>query len=189
MPYIQNASSFIIDTLFSFALYIVLIRFWMQWARANFRNDFGQFIIKVTNPVVVPIRRVVPSIGKIDTATVIFAVAIALVKVLALQFIFGGGFNNVSALKALSVAIAIVLDSSIYVFLGAIIIGIIASWVSPGSYHPILSIAHSIGEPILAPARRIIPAMGGIDFSPMLVFLALRVFQMLVIAPIYGLSV
>lgn len=189
MPYIQNASSFIIDTLFNFALYIVLIRFWMQWARADFRNDFGQFIIKATNPVVIPIRRVVPSIGKIDTATIVFAIAIALIKVLALQFIFGGGIASVSALKILSIAVAIALDSSVYIFLGAIIIGIIASWASPGSYHPILNIAHSIGGPILAPARRLIPPMGGIDFSPMLVFLALRVFQMLVIAPIYALNI
>ena len=189
MPYIQNATSFIVETIFNLALYIVLLRFWMQWVRADFRNEFGQFIIKATNPVVIPLRRIIPSIGKVDTATVIFAIAIAILKVVALFLIFGSSVSSFSVLKILSFAIAVVLNSSIYVFLAAIVVGIIASWVNPNSYHPILSIAHSISNPLLAPARRLLPAMGGIDFSPMLVVLFLRVTQMLLIAPIYNLSI
>ena len=189
MPYLQNAASFIVETLCNLALYIVLIRFWMQWARADFRNQFGQFIIKATNPVVIPIRRIIPAIGKIDSATVIFAIALAILKLLVLQLIFGGGFGNISILKLLILAIGVVIESSIFVFMGAIIIGIIASWVNPGSYHPILSIAHSISEPIMAPARRILPPMGGIDFSPMLVFLFLGVLRILLVGPIYGLNI
>jgi len=187
MPYIQNASTFIIETLFNLALYIVLLRFWMQWVRADFRNDFGQFIISVTNPIIIPIRRVVPSIGVVDTATVLFAIIIAALKFYALIFIAGGGFTSYSVLKILTIAIASVLDSSIYLFLAAIFIGIIASWLNPHSYHPILNIARSISEPLLSPARRLLPSMGGIDFSPMLVILFLRVSQMLLIAPLYRL--
>lgn len=189
MPYIQNASTFIIETIFNFALYIVLLRFWMQWVRADFRNDFGQFIISVTNPVIVPIRRFIPSIGIIDTATVLLALIVALLKIYALVLIAGGSITSYSILKILSIAVASVLDSSIYVFLAAIFIGIIASWLNPNSYHPILSIARSISEPLLAPARRLIPSMGGIDFSPMLVILFLRVIQMLLIAPLYSLNI
>jgi len=188
MPYLQNAAFFIVDTIFNLALYIVLIRFWMQWARADFRNQLGQFIIKATNPVVIPIRRVLPSIGKIDTATVVLAVAIAIAKLLVLQLI-SADLGSDSALKIVTYAIGIVIDSSIYIFMGAIIIGIVASWINPGSYHPILSIAHSISEPIMAPARRILPPMGGIDFSPMLVFLLLGVMRILIVGPIYGLNV
>ncbi len=189
MPYIQNASTFIIETLFNFALYIVLIRFWMQWVRADFRNEFGQFIISVTNPVIIPMRRVIPSIGVIDTATVLLAIIIALIKFYALLLIAGGGLLSYSVLKVLSFAIASVLDSSVYVFLGAILIGIIASWINPHSYHPIIMVARSISEPLLAPARRVIPPMGGIDFSPMLVILLLRVTQILLIAPLYRLFI
>lgn len=189
MPYIQNASTFLIEALFNFALYIVLIRFWMQWVRADFRNDFGQFIISMTNPVIVPIRRVIPSIGVIDTATVLLAVIIALVKIYVLVLVAGGGLSSYSLLKILSVAIATVLDSSIYVFLGAIFIGIIASWLNPNSYHPILTVARAISEPLLAPARKLVPSLGGIDFSPMLVILFLRVTQILLIAPLYSLFV
>ncbi|MFT6406723.1 MAG: YggT family protein [Arenicella sp.] len=187
MPYIQNASAFLIEAIFNFALYVVLLRFWMQWVRADFRNDFGQFIISATNPVIIPIRRVIPSIGVVDTATVLLAVTIALIKFYVLVLLAGGGLTSYSLLKLLSVAVAAVLDSSIYVFLGAILVGIIASWVNPNSYHPILSIARSISEPLLAPARKLIPSMGGIDFSPMLVILFLRISQMLLIAPLYRL--
>lgn len=188
MPYLQNASTFIIETLFNFALYVVLLRFWMQWVRADFRNEFGQFIIKATNPAIIPLRRLIPSIGVVDTATVLLAITIALLKIYALLFISGSGITSYSILKILSVSIASVLDSSIYVFLGSIFVGIIASWLNPNSYHPILSIARSISEPLLAPARQLLPSMGGIDFSPMLVIVFLRVSQILVIAPLYGLN-
>lgn len=187
MPYIQNASTLIIETLFSLAFYIVLLRFWMQWVRADFRNEFGQFIITATNPVIVPIRRVIPSIGAIDTATILLAIVIATLKFYALILVAGGGVSSYSLIKLISIAVASVLDSSIYLFLGAIFIGIIASWLNPHSYHPILGIARSISEPLLAPARRLLPSMGGIDFSPMLVILFLRVTQILVIAPLYRL--
>jgi YggT family protein len=188
MPYIQNASAFIIETLFNLALYIVLLRFWMQWVRADFRNEFGQFIIRVTNPAIIPIRRFVPSIGVIDTATVLVALSVATLKIYALLLTAGAGISDHSILKIISVAIATVLDSSIYVFLGAIFIGIIASWLNPHSYHPILNVARSISEPLLAPARQLLPSMGGIDFSPMLVILFLRVSQILLIAPLYRLA-
>ena len=188
MPYFQNATSFLIDALFSFALYIVLIRFWMQWVRADFRNELGQFVIKTTSPLITPLRKIVPSIGLIDTATVILATFIAFAQITALVAI-AGNLGSVSILKLLSYAVATVLDSSIYVFLGAILIGIIASWINPSSYNPIISVARSISEPILAPARRLIPPMGGLDFSPLIVILFLRFSQRLLIAPIYGLGI
>lgn len=188
MPYIQNASSYLIEVIFNLALYTVLFRFWMQWVRADFRNEIGQFIITATNPAIVPLRRLIPSIGVIDTATVLLAIAVALFKTVALLLI-ANALGSYSVLKILSLAIATVLDSSIYVFIIAIFVGIIASWVAPHSYHPILSIARSISEPMLAPARNLLPPMGGIDFSAMLVLVFLRVTQMLVIAPLYGLKI
>lgn len=188
MQHFQNATSYLVDAIFNFALYIVLIRFWMQWVRADFRNQLGQFIIKATNPLVIPLRKIVPSIGLIDTATVIIACVIALAQITSLYAI-AGALGSVSFIKLLSYAVAIVLDSSIYVFLGAIFIGIIASWINPHSYNPVISVARSISEPILAPARRLIPPMGGLDFSPLIVILFLRFSQQLLIAPIYSLAI
>lgn len=187
MPYFQNATSFLVEALFGFALYIVLIRFWMQWVRADFRNELGQFIIKVTNPIVIPLRKIIPSIGLVDTATVVLAILIALAQITTLVAI-AGALGSVSMLKLSSYAIATVLNSSIYVFIGAILIGIIVSWINPHSYNPIVNVANSISEPILAPARKLIPPMGGIDFSPMVVMLFLSFSQRLLIAPLYGLA-
>jgi YggT family protein len=116
MPYIQNASAFLIEAIFNFALYVVLLRFWMQWVRADFRNDFGQFIVSATNPMIVPMRRLIPSLGVIDTATVLLAVSIAVLKFYALVLIAGGGLMSYSVLKMLGIGVAAVLDSSIYVF-------------------------------------------------------------------------
>ena len=81
MQYLLNASLYLIDAVFSLALYLMLLRFWMQWVRADFRNQFGGFIITITNPVVIPTRKFIPSIGTIDTATLILAYLIALFKV------------------------------------------------------------------------------------------------------------
>ena len=186
MPYIQNAGALIIETIIGLVLYVVLLRFWMQWVRADFRNELGQFIIAVTNPVIVPLRRILPSIGMIDTATIVFAIGIAFAKIYAIYLI---GHENLSYLKLFTRSIAELLNSCIDLFFIAIIISFIASWIAPHSYHPILNIARAIAEPMLAPARRLLPTLGGIDFSPMLVFLFLSVTRIIIVAPIYNLNV
>lgn len=166
----QNATNFLFQAIIGFALYIVLLRFWMQWVRADFRNELGQFIISVTNPVVIPLRKLLPSIKTIDTATLVLALLVALFKVfmfLLLTVYSAGTFGY------LLMTIGLFLKASIYLFIAAILIGIIASWVAPHSYHPILQVARSIGDPLLQPARRVIPPLGGLDFSPMVVLLFL----------------
>lgn len=167
----QNATNFLIQAILSIALYIVLLRFWMQWVRADFRNELGQFVITVTNPIVIPLRKVLPSIGTIDTATVLLTLLVSAIKIFA--YLAVSGYSTGIANYVLMV-IGLFIKSSIYLFCAAIIIGIIASWINPHSYHPVLSVARSISEPLLAPARKLIPSMGGLDFSPMLVLLLLQ---------------
>jgi len=166
-----NATNFLIQAILSLAIYVVLMRFWMQWVRADFRNELGQFIISATNPIVIPLRKALPSIGTIDTATVVFAMLVCVLKIFAFMAIKGystgvGGYILMS--------IGLFIKSSIYLFCAAIIIGIIASWINPHSYHPVLSVARSISEPLLAPARKLIPSFGGLDFSPMVIILILQ---------------
>lgn len=187
MPYLQNASTFLVGALFSFALYVVLLRFWMQWVRADFRNEIGQFIISVTNPLVLPLRRLLPSIGVIDTATVVLALIVSLLKYCVLLLIVGA-IGQYSIPKLLSLGIAGTVEATIYLFIGAIFIGIIASWISPNSYNPVLNVARSISEPLLAPVRNLIPAFGGLDFSPIVVLLFLQFSLRLIVAPLYGLA-
>jgi len=167
----QNATIFLTQAIIGIVLYVVLLRFWMQWVRADFRNELGQFIISVTNPLVIPLRKILPPIGTIDTATIVLAWLIAVFKIFAF-FLLAPGQPNI--LQYLIFSIGLFIKASIYLFLAAIIIGVIASWINPHSYHPILSVARSISEPLLAPARRLIPSIGGIDFSPMVVLLFLQ---------------
>ncbi len=184
MNYLSNATIYLIENLLGLILYIVLIRFWMQWVRANFRNSVGQFIITVTNPIVIPLRRLLPSFGSIDTATVALAIALAMFKTFTLISIAG---YSIPILKLITYSLGEVIEGSIYIFMAAIFIQIIASWINPYSQHPILEIASSIAEPLMAPARRLIPAIAGIDFSPFLVFIFLNLSLQLIVAPLQNL--
>jgi len=186
MPYIQNASDFLIQAIIGFALYVVLLRFWMQWVRADFRNPIGQFIITVTNPVVLPLRKILPSIGNMDTATILLAYVIGLVKIFAYLILRE---HIADPLNYIIWGIGLFIKASIYLFIAAILIQVIASWINPNSYHPIVSIAHSIGNLITAPVRRIIPPLAGLDFSPLLVLLLLQFSLRLLVAPILPLGV
>lgn len=188
MPYIQNASTFLVGALFSFALYAVLLRFWMQWVRADFRNEIGQFVITATNPVVLPLRKILPSIGVIDTATVVLAMLVSLLK-FGVLLLISGELAKYSIPRVISFGFAGVIEATIYLFMAAIFIGIIASWINPHSYNPVLSVARSISEPLLAPARNLIPAFAGLDFSPMIVLLFLQFSLRLIVAPLYNLPI
>jgi len=181
MTYLGNATTYLINTLLSLVLFIVILRFWMQWVRANFRNPLGQFVITVTNPVVIPLRKILPSIGSIDTATVILAFLIAILKTWTIVAIQG---YSVPIVSLLAYSFGELLRYSVYLFGGAILIQIIASWINPHSYHPILEISRAIAEPLMAPARRLLPAIAGIDFSPFLVFIFLQLTLILIVAPI-----
>lgn len=167
----QNAVHFLIQAVLSMALYVVLLRFWMQWVRADFRNQIGQFIITMTNPLVIPLRKVLPSIGTIDTATVVLALIIAIIKLFVYFALHGVGADPIAMLV---ISVGLVLRYSIYLFIAAIVVGIIASWVNPHTYHPVVMVARSISNPLLAPAQRLIPPLAGLDFSPVVVLLLLQ---------------
>ena len=183
MFYFQNAADFLVQAILGFAIYIVLLRFWMQWVRADFRNQLGQFIISVTNPVVIPLRKILPSIRTIDTATIVLGLIVAFIKVFAF-FALHSNYGTPTPLAYFLMSLGVFIKYSIYLFLAAIIIQAIASWVNPHSYHPILSVARSISEPILAPARRFIPPLGGLDLSPIVVLLFLQFSLRLIVLPL-----
>jgi len=189
MPYLQNASHFLIQAIIGIAIYAVLLRFWMQWVRADFRNQLGQFIITVTNPIVIPLRKVLPSIGTIDTATIVLALIVSFIKVYAF-FALGPYDATPNLIQYAMMSVGVFIKYSIYLFIVCIFAQIIASWVNPHSYNPILSVATSISNPIMAPARRLIPAIGGLDLSPILVLLFLQFSLRLIVAPLlHGLPI
>jgi YggT family protein len=167
---IASALVFIVNALTSLYLLVLLLRFWLPWLRADFRNPLAQGILKLTSPVIIPLRRVVPSFGRLDTATVLLAVVVQYLAILLILLITGSSANfSVIATTAI-VKLALL---SVNLFMFAIFVRIVLSWISPGQFNPATAIIATLTEPLLRPVRRLIPAIGGFDISPVFVIIAL----------------
>lgn len=181
---LANAGYYLTDTIFNFFIYLVLIRFWMQWVHANFHNQIGQTIINLSNPIIIPFRKVLPSIGTVDTASLVVAFIITYLKLITFSLL--KGFSP-DWLTFVTHALGSLINSCTYIFMGAIFLKIIMSWVNPHSYHPVMGIAHAIAEPLMAPARKLLPAFSGLDLSPILVIMFLKLTQILIAIPLMNL--
>jgi len=160
---ISSAIVFIVNAVTSLYLLVLLLRFWMPWLQADFRNPLAQGILRFTSPIVIPVRRIVPSFGRLDTATVLVAFVIQYLTVLLLLLILGQT-AGISAIAVTSIIKLVVLSINLFVY--AIFIRIILSWISQGGYNPATAIITTLTEPLLRPFRRILPPMGGFDISP-----------------------
>lgn len=172
----MNALNFLIDTLFDLYLMVVLLRVWLQVARADFYNPFSQFIVKATQPIVKPLRRFIPSLGGWDTATILFAYTVACLKVGALILISGSQFNPT---LLLSYGLIIFVSAIFKLLFWVLILRAILSWVSRGQ-NPIEAVMIQLTEPLMAPVRRFIPPIGGLDLSMIVVLIALQFLEKLV---------
>ncbi|MGL6027559.1 MAG: YggT family protein [Vibrio sp.] len=182
----MNSMSFLINTLFDLYIMVVILRIWLQAARADFYNPFSQFIVKVTQPVVGPLRRMIPSLGSIDLATVLFAYLLCVLKYVALVLIASSGAVSFSA-DFLYLGLLSLIKAAGGLLFWVLLIRAILSWVSQGR-SSIEYVFHQLTEPMLAPIRRILPAMGGFDFSVLVLFIALQFANFLIgdlIGPIW----
>jgi YggT family protein len=190
MFYFGNAAIFLIQVVFGLFILLTMVRFLLQLARADFYNPLSQAIVRITNPLLLPLRKIIPGLWGADLASVVLLFAL---KALELFLIgsrpgFGGLIDGVHLHPAgLAVfTIADLLQLAIYVAMFALLIQVILSWVSPqGAYgNPVASLVYYLTEPLLRPARRILPPLGGLDLSPLVVFVLLQLTVMIVIAPI-----
>jgi YggT family protein len=174
----MNALIFIIQTLLSLAVFVFLLRLLLQWSRADFRNQIAQAVVSITNPIVLPLRRVLPPIGKLDTATAVAVILIAAIEEAILlslaAFPLGLGAFWIRAV------VFRILSITLYTYLYAIVLYSILSMVAPGGYSPAQSLLTSLCEPVLRPFRRIIPPVGGIDLSPLWATIILIALLMLI---------
>ncbi len=175
MSAFSEISGYLVQTLLSLYLLTMLLRFVLQLVRADFYNPISQFLVKVTNPLVLPLRRVLPGFAGLDMASLVLALLLQLAGIIALLLINGLGLPNILLLLVWSVIGLVGLLVNIYFF--ALLAMIILSWVAPGSNHPAIYLLHQITEPVMAPVRKALPAMGGMDFSPILVFILINVIQ------------
>ena len=167
----KPALVFIISTIAQLFLLVMLLRFWLPWLRADFRNPIAQGILRLTSPLVVPVRRVIPPIGRLDTATVIVAFALQYLTVLVILTI-NGISPAILPIAATSVIDLVMLSLRLFTF--AIIIHIILSWIAPGTYNPATAFIAMLVEPVLRPFRSLIRPIGGLDISPIFAIIALQ---------------
>lgn len=171
----NNALFFLFDTLFNLYLMVVLLRFWLQAARADFYNPLSQFIVKATNPLLLPLRRVVPAVGKLDTASLVLAFAVALAKMVIFQLFLLPAFSPFALFNG---AVLTLFKEAFSLVFWVLIIRAILSWFSQGR-NPMEHVLHQLTEPLLSPVRRVIPPLGGLDLSVLVVLIGLQFLQIL----------
>lgn len=182
--YFTNPVVFLIQVLFGAYILVVMLRFLLQLMKADFYNPISQFIVKVTSPVLIYLRRIIPGLGGIDMASLFF---MWILKVIELALIISLAGLPIS-LMLFAWAIPELIRLAFNVFIFSILIQVILSWVNPGTYNPATALINSLTEPVLRPARRIIPPIGGLDLSPMASMIGLYLLQMLLLPPILHLT-
>ena len=179
---LTQAIAFVLDALFQLFILAVLVRFWMQVFRAPTRNPIAQFTIALTDFAVKPLRRVIPGLFRLDLASLAVAwLAEFILQVLLILLAGAAITDNPGALSiVLFIALVKLVRLSIYVFMGAIIIGAVLSWVA--SYHPVAPFFDALTRPFLKPVQRVVPPIGGVDITPVLVLIAFQLILMLPVA-------
>jgi YggT family protein len=179
--YLLDPLVFLIQALFGLYIAVVLIRFLLQWVRADFYNPFSQFIVRVTTPVLRPLRKIIPSYGGLDTASLALAWILESLELALLALLLG---YSVFPIGALLWAVPALLELAIDIFLFAILIRVILSWVNPDPYNPGVALLQRLTDPLLRPAQRLIRPIGGVDLSPLAVMIALVLLSKILVPPL-----
>lgn len=184
--YMTNPVIFLIDSLFSLYILAIVLRFLLQWVRADFYNPISQFLVKITHPPLKMLRRFVPSIGKIDTSSIVLALGLQMIADFSI-LVMKGVMVSFSALIILSFTQLISLILNVFIF--AVFGRAIISWFDPGNYNPATSVLYSLTEPLLSLCRKILPDLGGIDLSPLIAIMVLQLAKMMLLPPLNQLAV
>lgn len=181
MNHAGNAFAFLINALVGLYLIAVLLRVLLQAVRADFYNPLCQFLVRATNPAIKPLRRVIPGFMGIDMAGVVLLLAVQTVELLLISWIAGPALHFPGILL---LAVTELLRLLVYVYIFAIVIMAVLSWVNPDPANPVVPLLWRLTNPLLGPARRLLPSMGGIDISPMLVIILLLFLVRLLLDPL-----
>lgn len=179
--YLANPLAFLVDTLFSLYIMAVMLRFLLQWSRADFYNPLSQFLLRITQPVLQPLRRFIPSWGGIDIAAIVLMIILQVIA-LSLLMIIAGVTPRIDYLLLRTPAELISLLLNVYLI--AIVVRAVLSWISPNDYNPATTVLLGLTEPVIRPFRAVLPDLGGIDLSPLAAIVAIQVVKMLVLPPL-----
>lgn len=186
--YFTDAGLYLIQFVFGLYIVAVMLRFLLQVVRADFYNPISQFLVAITNPVVKPLRRLLPGFFGVDIASLVALVLLACIEWLLISLLRSGALPQPAGL--LVFVAADLLKLAIWIFTIALFARVILSWVNPyGTHHnPAAGLVARLTDPLMAPARNLLPAVSGVDFSPILVFLVLGLAQILLVAPLRDLG-
>ena len=184
--YFTQAAVFLIEIIFGLYILAVLLRFLLARVRADFYNPLSQFIVKVTNPAIKPLRRFIPGYMGIDWPSIVRLFTVQVVQIILIALVTSEHIPAPMGLFVLT--FAYLLKNVIYVYIFIILIQVVISWVNPGASNPATVIMHQLSEPVLKPARRLIPSAGGFDFSPLVVLIGLQLMIILLVSPLMDLG-
>jgi YggT family protein len=174
----MSAVIFLVQTLLALCLLAFLLRLLLQWVRADFRNPMGKALLQITNPVILPLRRVLPAIGRLDTASAVTIALIVLVQVAARPLLLGFGLPPL--LSWLYAAALKLVDFILWTYFWAIFVYALSSMLAPGGYSPVIAMLQYLTEPVLRRFRAIIPPLGGLDLSPLWAGLLIQTLRLLI---------
>lgn len=169
------AINYLLGFFFDALLMVLVIRVWLQLVRADFYNPLSQFVVKVTNPIVIPFRRIIPGLGGVDLATLLLAYMVGVLKFIVIPMLNGGLFDPV---PALFIGLLYLIKQTGFLLFILMLVMAIMSWVVQG-YNPTQVILHQLTDPFLKPIRKIIPPIGGLDLSILAAFLLLNVINIM----------
>jgi YggT family protein len=167
----SGAVNYLVSTIIDLYIAAIMLRLLLQWVRADFYNPLCQFLVKVTNPVLVPARRIVPSVGRLDTASVVVMFLLELIQLVIISQLSQAGFELQFMLLFSLRKLLVTLLMTYFVL---IIARVIVSWIGSQSRHPLIPLIYQLTEPVLRPFSKLIPPIGGIDLSPLFALIALR---------------
>ncbi|MDB0051373.1 YggT family protein [Gammaproteobacteria bacterium] len=176
-----SSAALIFSTVTGIYLLAVLLRFLLQVAKADFYNPVSQAVIKITDPMIRALQTVIPGYKGIDVSSLVLAFVIEAVAICTLITLYGENISNIGYMNIVTWAFAGVLLMIIKIYYYAILASIIMSFVMMFSGntnpHSLLLLVWQLTEPIMSPVRKIIPSMGGLDFSPIFIFIAIQIIQ------------
>lgn len=168
----QDPLTLIISTLGGLYFFIVILRFLLQVARADYYNPISQAVVRFTDKPLAPFQKVLPRAGRLDLSALVLALLVKFAMIATIVMYNGGELQIPSMLI---VSVVTVIDSILMVYFWAVLASVVISWVAPGSYHPGPQLIQQLTEPLMELARKVIPPLGGLDLSPILIFLAIQI--------------
>jgi YggT family protein len=166
-----GAMIFLVQVLFDLFVMAVMLRLMLQWVRADFYNPLCQFLVNVTNPLVIPVRRVIPSIGRLDTASLVVMIALQALELAIINFLQPINLAWPQLLLYIIIKLVMML---LRTYMILIFVMVVLSWIGQGARHPAIPLVYQLTEPVLRPFRRFIPPIGGLDLSPLFALIAIQ---------------